>query len=314
MKLDLRQLLQNNDIILAIGLVIVIAMMIIPIPSPILDILITVNISLSVIILLVCLYTTEPLKYSSFPTILLFTTIYRLGLNVSSTRLILLHANAGEVISAFGKFVVGGNYIVGTIIFTILVIINFMVITNGAGRVAEVAARFTLDAMPGKQLSIDADLNSGLINESEAKARRKKIERESDFYGTMDGASKFVKGDATAGIIITFVNIIGGLIIGMWQLGMQFQDAAATYTILTVGEGLVAQIPALIISTASGLLVTRASGKDNSLSQDIGEEMFSNPKVLGVVSGLLIALGIVPGLPSIPFFLIGGGIGYLMLY
>ena len=311
MKLRLSQLLQNNDIVLAIGLVLVIAMMIIPLPAELLDIFITLNIALSVIILLVCLYTTEPLKYSSFPTVLLFTTLYRLGLNISSTRLILLHANAGTVIAAFGKFVVGGNYVVGTIIFTIIVVINFMVITNGAGRVAEVAARFTLDAMPGKQLSIDADLNSGLINEEQAKARRKKIERESDFYGTMDGASKFVKGDATAGILITFVNIIGGLVIGMWQLGMQFQDAAATYTILTVGEGLVAQIPALLISTASGLLVTRASGQDNSLSQDINEEMFSNPKVLFVVAGLLFLLGIVPGMPTIPFFIFAGGIGFL---
>jgi len=304
-KAKLSELFGNNDILLAVGLVIIVAMMIIPIPAPLLDILLTINISLSIIILLVCLYTTEPLKYSSFPTILLLSTLFRLGLNVSSTRLILLHAHAGSVIDAFGKFVVGGNYVVGVIIFAILVIINYMVITNGAGRVAEVAARFTLDAMPGKQLSIDADLNSGLINEAEAKAKRRKIERESDFYGTMDGASKFVKGDATAGIVITFVNIIGGLVIGMWQLQMDFQTAAATYTILTVGEGLVAQLPALIISTATGLLVTRSSGDDKSLSKDIEEEMFNNPKVLGIVAGLLFLLGIVPGLPTIPFFTIG---------
>jgi len=303
-KAKLSKLLQNNDILLAVGLVIIVAMMMIPIPSPLLDILITINISLSVIILLVCLYTTEPLKYSSFPTVLLLTTLYRLGLNVSSTRLILLHAHAGTVIDAFGKFVVGGNYVVGVIIFTILVVINYMVITNGAGRVAEVAARFTLDAMPGKQLSIDADLNSGLINETEAKAKRRKIEREADFYGTMDGASKFVKGDAIAGIVITGVNIVGGLVIGIWQLGMDFQSAAATYTILTVGEGLVAQLPALIISTATGLLVTRSSGDDKSLSNDISDEMFNNPKVLGIVAGLLFLLGIIPGLPTIPFFTI----------
>lgn len=313
-KQKLIDLLQNNDIFLAIGLVTVVAMMIIPLPSPLLDILLTLNISLSIIILLVCLYTTEPLKYSSFPTILLVTTLFRLGLNVSSTRLILLHGSAGEVISSFGEFVIGGNYVVGLVIFIILVIINFMVITNGAGRVAEVAARFTLDAMPGKQLSIDADLNSGLINETEAKTRRRKIEREADFYGTMDGASKFVKGDATAAIIITVINIIGGFIIGMWQLGMDFQTAATTFTKLTVGDGLVSQLPALIISTATGLLVSRASGDDKSLSKDIEEQMFDDPKVLGIVSGLLICLGIIPGLPTLPFFTIGAAAGALSYF
>lgn len=313
-KTKLKEFLQNSDILMAVGLVVVIGMMLIPLPSWILDILLTVNISISIIILLVCLYTTEPLKYSSFPTVLLVTTLFRLGLNVSSTRLILLHGHAGEVIASFGNFVVGGNYVVGIVIFALLVIINFMVITNGAGRVAEVAARFTLDAMPGKQLSIDADLNSGLINEEEAKARRKKIAREADFYGTMDGASKFVKGDATAAIIIVFINIIGGLIIGMWQQGMDFQTAASTFTILTVGEGLVAQLPALIISTATGLLVTRASGQDKPLSKDLEEEMFGDPKILGVVSGLLFTLGIIPGLPHIPFFVIGGGVGVLSFF
>jgi len=308
-KIKLPELLQNNDIILSIGLVVIISMMLIPLPSPVLDILLTINLSLSVIILLVCLYTTEPLKYSSFPTILLVTTLFRLGLNVSSTRLILLHAQAGQVIHAFGTFVVGGNYVVGAVIFVILVIINYMVITNGAGRVAEVAARFTLDAMPGKQLSIDADLNSGLINEAEAKEKRRKIERESDFYGTMDGASKFVKGDATAGIVIVFINIIGGLIIGMWQQGMDFKTAAATFTILTVGEGLVAQLPALIISTATGLLVTRASGQEKSLSSDIDEEMFNQPSILYVVGGLLLGMAIVPGMPMLPFLTIGAAMG-----
>lgn len=307
---NFKEMFKNNDILLAIGLVTVVGMMIIPLPPMLLDILLTVNISLSVIILLVCLYTTEPLKYSSFPTILLFTTLFRLGLNISSTRLILLHGEAGDVIHAFGSFVVGGNYVVGTIIFIILVIINFMVITNGSGRVAEVAARFTLDSMPGKQMSIDADLNAGIITEDEAKARRRKIERESDFYGTMDGASKFVKGDATAGIIITFVNIIGGLILGMWQQGMTFTDAAATFTILSVGDGLVSQFPALIISTASGLLVTRANGGDKSLSGDIEDEMFSDPKIMYVVAGLLGCMGIIPGLPTIPFFLIAGSLGF----
>lgn len=307
-------LLKNNDIILAVGLVTIVAMMILPIPAEILDFLLTVNISLSIIILLVCLYTKEPLDYSTFPTILLIATLYRLGLNVSATRLILLHGHAGNVINSFGEFVVGGNYVVGFVIFIILVIINFMVITGGATRVAEVSARFTLDSMPGKQLSIDADLNSGLINEDEAKARRRKIERETNFYGTMDGASKFVKGDATAGIVIVIINILGGFIIGMWQLKMDVITSLSTYTILTVGDGLVSQIPALLISTATGLIVSRASGQDASLSEDIGKEMFSDPRVLGVVSGLLCFLGMVPGMPTIPFLIIGIAIGSLAYY
>ena len=310
----LAELLQNNDIVLAVGLVVIICMMIIPLPSILLDILLTLNISLSIVILLVCLYTTEPLDYSTFPTILLVTTLFRLGLNISSTRLILLHGQAGEVIHSFGEFVVGGNYVVGTVLFIILVVINFMVITGGAGRVAEVAARFTLDGMPGKQLSIDADLNSGLITEDQAKAKRRKIEREADFYGTMDGASKFVKGDATAGMVITAINIVGGLIIGMWQQQMDFMTALSTFTILTVGDGLVSQLPALIISTATGLIVSRASGQDKSLSYDIQKEMFSDPRILGVVSGLLIMMGLIPGLPKIPFFLIGAGAGFLAKY
>ena len=222
----------------------------------------------------------------------------------SSTRLILLHGQAGSVINSFGEFVVGGNYVVGAVIFCILVLINFMVITGGATRVAEVSARFTLDKMPGKQLSIDADLNSGLIDEEQAKERRRKLERETDFYGTMDGASKFVKGDATAGIVITIINIVGGLIIGVVQLHMPIQSALGTYTILTVGDGLVSQIPALLISTATGLIVSRASGKDESLSTDIKNEMFSDPRVLGVVAGLLGFMGIVPGMPTAPFLII----------
>lgn len=296
---------------MAVGLVIIIAMMIIPLPPMLLDILLTLNISLSVIILLVCLFIKEPLEYSSFPIILLIATIFRLGLNVSSTRLILLEGAAGEVINSFGQFVVGGNYVVGFIIFVILVIINFMVITGGATRVAEVSARFTLDSMPGKQLSIDADLNAGLINEEQAKARRRKLEREADFYGTMDGASKFVKGDATAGIIITVINIFGGFIIGMWQLKLDLLTALSTYTILTVGDGLVSQLPALLISFSTGLIVSRASGQDNSLSADIINEMFTNPMVLGIVSGLLLVLGLVPGMPTIPFTIVAMTIGWL---
>jgi len=310
----LSNILKNNDIVLAIGLVVIVCMMVIPLPAPFLDILLTINISLAVVILLVCLYTQEPLDYSSFPTVLLIATLFRLGLNVSSTRLILLHGQAGNVISSFGEFVVGGNYVVGAVIFCILVLINFMVITGGATRVAEVSARFTLDKMPGKQLSIDADLNSGLINEEQAKERRRKLERETDFYGTMDGASKFVKGDATAGIVITIVNIVGGLIIGIIQLNMDIQQALGTYTILTVGDGLVSQIPALLISTATGLIVSRASGKDESLSTDIKNEMFSDPRVLGVVSGLLAFMGVIPGMPTAPFLLISvvaGGMAFL---
>ncbi|OGI00124.1 MAG: hypothetical protein A2039_01795 [Candidatus Melainabacteria bacterium GWA2_34_9] len=313
-KFKLSDLSKNNDIILAIVLVTIVGMMIIPLPPFLIDILLTINISLSILILLVCLYTTEPLQFSSFPTILLVATLFRLGLNISATRLILLHGDAGEVITAFGQFVVGGNYVVGVVIFIILVVINFMVITNGAGRVAEVAARFTLDAMPGKQLSVDADLNSGLITEDEAKQKRKDLQGEADFYGTMDGASKFVKGDATAGIFITVVNIVGGFIIGIVQNHMSFAQAATTYTILTVGDGLVSQIPAIVISIATGLIVTRAGGKEAGLSKDIEDEMFGNPKVLGVVSGLLIVLGLVPGLPKIPFFLIGGFLGVLCFW
>ncbi len=307
----LASLLKNNDIIMAIGIVIIVAMMIIPLPPMLLDILLTLNISLSVIILLVCLFIKEPLEYSSFPIILLVATIFRLGLNVSSTRLILLNGSAGEVINSFGQFVVGGNYIVGFIIFILLVVINFMVITGGATRVAEVSARFTLDSMPGKQLSIDADLNSGLINEEQAKARRRKLEREADFYGTMDGASKFVKGDATAGIIITVVNIFAGIVIGLWQMKMDIMTALNTFTILTVGDGLVSQLPALLISFSTGLIVSRASGQEDSLSDDIKQEMFSNPIVLAIVSVLLFLLGMVPGMPTIPFILVSLGLGWM---
>ena len=306
----LSQLFKNNDVVMAFGLVIIVVMLVLPLPPALLDILLTLNISLAVIILLVALFTKEPLEYSSFPVILLVSTIFRLGLNVSSTRLILLQGQAGEVINSFGQFVVGGNYVVGFVIFSILVLINFMVITGGAGRVAEVSARFTLDSMPGKQLSIDQDLNAGLIDDKEAKHRRRKLEREANFYGTMDGASKFVKGDATAGIIITIVNIFGGLIIGMWQMKMNFLTAASTYTILTVGDGLVSQLPALLISFATGLIVSRASGQDDSLSEDIKKEMFSNPMILGVVSTLLFLLGLVPGMPTIPFFIVAGVSGY----
>lgn len=295
----------HTDIIVALGVISIVIMMIIPLPTTLLDILIVFNITCSLTILLVSMYNKEPLDLSVFPSLLLIMTLYRLALNVSSTRLILLNADAGEVIEQFGNFVVGGNAFVGFVIFLILVIIQFIVITKGAERVAEVAARFTLDAMPGKQMSIDADLNAGLITEDQARQRRTKIQREADFYGAMDGASKFVKGDAIAGIIITIVNIICGMAIGMLQQKMGgIAEVAQTYTLLTVGDGLVSQIPALLLSTATGIIVTRAAS-DNSLGEDLTKQVFSNPKVMGIASGVLILLGLVPGLPKFPFIFLG---------
>ncbi len=303
-----REILVRSDILVAFGLVLILMLMILPIPPLLLDIFLSLNITLGLLILIIALYTSRALDFAIFPSVLLITTLFRLSLNVASTRLILLHgdegpAAAGSVIMSFGQFVVGGNYVVGIVIFTILVIINFMVITKGAGRVAEVAARFTLDAMPGKQMAIDADLNAGLISDDEARSRRREIAAEADFYGAMDGASKFVKGDAIAGIIITLINIGAGFVIGVMQKGMPMVEAAANYTILTVGDGLVGQIPALIISTGAGIMVTRTAGDD-----DFGTEMkrqFSvHPRALWVVSGILFALALVPGLPQIPFFLL----------
>ncbi|WP_373531508.1 flagellar biosynthesis protein FlhA [Vampirovibrio sp.] len=304
-KLGWKDLLKHNDVLLAVGIVFVVTMMVIPLSPFLLDVFLTLNIALSVTILLVTLYTQEPLQYSTFPTVLLFATLFRLGLNVSTTRLILLYGEAGEVVHAFGNFVIGGNYVVGMLIFIILIIINFIVITNGAGRVSEVAARFTLDAMPGKQLSIDADLNAGMIDEKQAKQRRQNIQREADFYGTMDGASKFVKGDAIAAIIITVINIVGGLIIGVLQMGMPLEQAAATFTTLSVGDGLVSQLPALIISAATGILVTRVNDSEMSLGDEIGGQMFQNPKVLAIMGGLMLLMGMVPGLPNLPFLVVG---------
>lgn len=301
----LTQMMKHKDIFLAVAVSLIIGMLLLPMSPAVLDLMLTINLALAITIMLVTIYTNEALEYSTFPTILLVATLFRLGLNVSSTRLILTSGEAGDVIDAFGNFVVGGNYLVGILIFIILVLINFIVITNGAGRVAEVAARFTLDAMPGKQLSIDADLNAGLISEDQAKKRRQKIQREADFYGTMDGASKFVKGDAIAGIIIVLINIIGGLIVGVFQLGMSIDQAVQTFTVLTVGDGLVSQMPALIISAATGILITRVSEEEKAnLGEDIQTQMFANPKVLGIVGGLLAALALVPGLPTVPFLVI----------
>ncbi|RJQ13392.1 MAG: flagellar biosynthesis protein FlhA [Nitrospiraceae bacterium] len=304
---------KREDVFIALLVVSIVGVMILPIPAFFLDILLSLSISLSITIIVTSIYIRKPLDFSVMPSVLLMATLYRLALNIASTRLILLKGNegadaAGHVIMSFGNFVIGGNYAVGIIIFLILVIINFVVITKGSGRIAEVAARFTLDAMPGKQMAIDADLNAGLIDDKEARRRREEIAQEADFYGAMDGASKFVRGDAIAGLVITAINIIGGLIIGVLQQGMSVADAAVTYTILTVGDGLVSQIPALLTSTAAGIVVSRA-GKDSDIGKDITQQILINPKALATVAGVLMVLGFVPGLPHIPFFLISAGAG-----
>lgn len=283
--------------------VLIVIMMIIPLPPWLLDFLLILNISLALTILLVTMYIKQPLEFSILPSILLITTLFRLALNVSSTRLILLgQGDKVKVINAFGDFVVGGEIIVGFIIFAILVLIQFLVITKGAERVAEVAARFTLDAMPGKQMAVDADLNAGLITESEAKIRRKTVEREADFYGAMDGASKFVKGDAIASIIITFINVVGGLVIGMVNLNMPLAEAMATFSLLSIGDGLVSQVPALLVSTSTGIMVTRAASESN-LGDEVISQLFANPKVLFLISGILTFLGLIPALPAAGFLL-----------
>ena len=308
-RLNLRQMLAPLLIVL------ILSMMVLPLPPFLLDVFFTFNIALSVMVLLVAMYTMKPLEFSIFPTVLLVTTLLRLSLNVASTRVVLLQGHtgpdaAGKVIEAFGHFLVGGNYAVGIVVFVILTLINFIVITKGAGRIAEVTARFTLDAMPGKQMAIDADLNAGLIGEDEARRRRAVIAQESDFYGSMDGASKFVRGDAVAGILILFINIIGGLIVGVIQHDMAAGDAARTYTLLTIGDGLVAQIPALIISTAAGLVVTRVA-----TGQDIGEQattqLFGNPTIIAITASILGILGLIPGMPNFVFLLLGSLLGLL---
>ena len=307
-NLSFKGLFGRSDVVAGLGLVSILMIMIIPLPSIILDLFLSMNITIALLILIISLYTIKATDFSIFPSILLTTTLFRLALNVASTRLILIHGDegpgaAGSVIQSFGQFVVGGNYVVGIVIFAILVLINFMVITKGAGRVAEVAARFTLDAMPGKQMAIDADLNAGLINEEQARARRESIAQESSFHGAMDGASKFVKGDAIAGIIITFINIGAGFVIGVAQKGMPMAEAAANYTILTVGDGLVGQIPALIISTAAGLLVTRTTG-EKDFGSDLKNQFTLNTVALWVVAGILIAFALIPGLPFFPFLIL----------
>ena len=311
----LKMIGRNTDILLAIAVIMILALMIIPLPAIMLDVLLAANITLAILILMVSMYVTSPLELSVFPGLLLILTIFRLSLNVASTRLILGEAYAGDVINAFGSFVVKGNYVVGFIIFLILVIIQFVVIVKGAGRIAEVAARFTLDAMPGKQMAIDADMNAGLITETEARERRAMIAREAEFYGAMDGASKFVRGDAVAGLLINVVNIIGGFVIGVAQKGMSFTDALRTYTLLTVGDGLVTQIPALVIATAAGMIVTR-SASGNQFDREIRTQVFGRPKALLIAAGALFLFAIVPGLPTIPFLVLSGlagGVGYVRL-
>lgn len=307
----LKSKLKNNSDLLVAGLILgIVLMIIIPLPPMMLDILLSLSITLGLVILLITMFTTDPLQFSVFPALLLVTTLYRLALNISSTRLILGTGEAGKVIDAFGQFMVGGNYLVGFIVFIIITVIQFVVITSGAGRVAEVGARFTLDAMPGKQMSIDADFNSGLISENEARERRRHLQREADFFGSMDGASKFVRGDAIAGIVIMLINVIGGITIGTIQMGMPAADAMKRFTLLTVGDGLVTQVPAVLISTAAGILVTRATS-DSSFGTDISRQFINFPKILYLVSAILFVLGLIPAMPNILFLFLSGGIFYL---
>lgn len=298
------------EIGLAMAVVFILALIVIPLPPVLLDLCLAASIGLSLVVLLVALYNTNPLDFSSFPSLILLLTLFRIGLNVSSTRLILSKGEAGEVIEAFGAFVIGGNYAVGVVIFLLLIGINFIVITKGAGRIAEVAARFTLDAMPGKQMAIDADLSAGLIDEKEARRRRDDISRTADFYGAMDGASKYVKGDAILGILVVVVNVLGGIFIGVVQRDMDFATAASTYTILTVGDGLVSQIPALIISTAAGIMVTAATGTDR-IGVVLSNQLSAHPRALWITSGLMASFALVPGLPILPFIALAGGTALL---
>ena len=315
-----RSLAARTDMALALGVLGTLTVMLIPLPPVLLDLLLTGNLALSLLTLLIGMYILRPLDFSIFPSLLLLLTLFRLSLNVASTRLILLHGSegahaAGAVIHAFGQFVVGGSYVVGVVVFLILVVIQFVVITKGAGRIAEVAARFTLDAMPGKQLAIDADLNAGLIPDAEARARRREIAQEADFYGAMDGASKFVRGDAVAGILITAINIVGGLVIGVFQHGLDLLDALMTYTLLTIGDGLVTQIPALIVSTAAGIVVTRA-GSETDLAAAVKRQFAGHHRAMAITGATLLILGLIPGMPKMPFLLlaaIAGTVAYIGL-
>jgi len=309
---------KQADILLAVGVLLMLLIMMLPLPTWFMDVLLAANITIGLLILLTSIYVLKPLDFSVFPSLLLLTTLFRLALNVATTRLILLHgqegpAAAGHVIEGFGQFVVGGNTVVGLIIFLILVLINFIVITKGSTRIAEVAARFTLDAMPGKQMATDADLNAGLLDDMQARQRREAVAREAEFYGAMDGAAKFVRGDAVAGLIITAINIFGGLIIGTMQQGMSIGDAMAIYSLLTVGDGLVSQIPALVISTSAGIVITRAGGNE-SLSSELGKQFTQNPRIYMVATGAVFFMSLVPGLPFIPFMLLAIGLGTIAWY
>ena len=307
---SMRKLLKYGDLWLVFALFGTILLLILPVPPVLLDMLLAISIGLSLLTLLVILYLRTPAEFTGFPTLLLFITLYRLALNVASTRLILLNGYAGNIIQAFGNFVVQGNYVVGMVIFLILVLINFIVITKGAGRIAEVAARFTLDAMPGKQMAVDAELNAGLINETEARNRRRAVEEEADFYGAMDGASKFVRGDAIAAILITLINIVGGFAIGILQKGMTMGEALQHFTILSIGDGLVSQVPALITSTAAGILVTRATSK-NDLGRELSRQLLFYPKALTILAVMLGIMAMVPGLPTMPFLTMAVIVGLL---
>ncbi|HYG22847.1 MAG TPA: flagellar biosynthesis protein FlhA [Verrucomicrobiae bacterium] len=306
----LRKLIPYGDLWLVVAVFGTVLLLILPVSPILLDLLLAISIALSLLTLLVILYLRTPAEFTGFPTLLLFITLYRLALNVASTRLILLDGYAGHLIEAFGSFVVRGNYVVGMVVFLILVLINFIVITKGAGRIAEVAARFTLDAMPGKQMAIDAELNAGLINETEARNRRKAVEEEADFYGAMDGASKFVRGDAIAAILITLINIVGGFAIGIMQKGMTVMESLERFTILSIGDGLISQIPALITSIAAGVLVTRATSK-NDLGRELGRQLLVYPRALMILAGMLLVLAIVPGLPMLPFLTLAVVVGVL---
>src|SRR6201992_172119 len=303
----MKKLLAHADLVAAVAVVMVVVMMIVPLPPGLIDLFITLNIASAITIVVATLYVPRALDFAAFPSLLLLTTMFRLAVHSSVTRQILLHGDGGSVVKAFGTFVVGGNVVVGLVVFLILIVIQFVVVTNGAGRVAEVAARFTLDAMPGKQMAIDADLNAGQINDQQAHQRRDDIAREADFYGAMDGASKFVKGDAIAGILIVMINLVGGIVVGVMQQGLAFPEAVQKYSLLTVGDGLAAQIPALLISVAAGILVTRsASARD--LGNGLASQIFAQRKAPVVAAGVICTFALVPGLPKLPFLLIGGAL------
>jgi len=309
----LRRAQPGNDVALALGVIALLAVLVVPLPVLLLDAALAVSITLSVLVLMVALFLHRPLDFTSFPTLLLLTTLLRLALNVATTRAILTHGHegptaAGHVVSAFGGFLMGGDVVVGLIVFAILLVVNFMVITKGSGRIAEVSARFSLDALPGKQMAIDADLSAGLIDEAEARRRRRGLEEETSFYGAMDGAAKFVRGDAIAGLIITAINLLGGMAIGIARHGMGFRDAAQTFSVLTVGDGLVSQIPALLVSVAAGIVVTRASGEGRADEVLLGQ-LGGNPKPLAIVAGAAAVLALLPGMPFLPFLALAGAAG-----